>query len=108
MQRLRNSFSMLGGMVVSGSLLVITDSGANCQLPKFYRIGQEYFMEDGISKDEIEAELAPITVQLAYVRQVSRILNYNLKKEKRKKEKEKIELKTIHKSQKLLYIFSRG
>jgi hypothetical protein len=74
---------MLRGMVVFGTLLVITDSGANCQVLKFYRIGQEYFVEDGIPEDDIEAELAPIAVQLAYVRQVSRILNCNLTKKKK-------------------------
>lgn len=35
------------------------------------RIGQETLLEDNLPDDEIEIELAPIAVQLAYVQQVS-------------------------------------
>ncbi|XP_068657676.1 uncharacterized protein [Aristolochia californica] len=35
------------------------------------RIGQEMLMEDDYADDEIESELAPIAVQLAYVRQLT-------------------------------------
>lgn len=35
------------------------------------RIGQEMLMEEDYADDEIETELAPIVVQLAYVRQVT-------------------------------------
>lgn len=35
------------------------------------RIGQEMLMEEDYVDDEIETELAPIVVQLAYVRQVA-------------------------------------
>lgn len=35
------------------------------------RIGQEALLEDNLPDDEIEIELAPIAVQLAYVQQVS-------------------------------------
>lgn len=62
---------MLRGMLVFGTLFVITKSGANCEVLKFYRIGREYFVEDDCPEDEMEAELAPIAVQLAYVRQVT-------------------------------------
>nr|DAD30298.1 TPA_asm: hypothetical protein HUJ06_009149 [Nelumbo nucifera] len=41
----------------------------------FGRIGQETLMEDNWADDEIELELAPIAVQLAYVRQVT-LLGY--------------------------------
>lgn len=34
------------------------------------RIGQETLMEDSLLDDDIEIELAPIAVQLAYVQQV--------------------------------------
>lgn len=34
------------------------------------RIGQEVLMEDNLADDEIEIELSPIAVQLAYVQQV--------------------------------------
>ena len=37
----------------------------------FVRIGQETLMEDDLLDDEIESELAPIAVQLAYVQQVN-------------------------------------
>lgn len=37
----------------------------------FVRIGQETLMEENIPDDEIEIELAPIAVQLAYVKQVN-------------------------------------
>lgn len=37
----------------------------------FGRIGQEMLMEEDYADDEIETELAPIVVQLAYVRQVT-------------------------------------
>lgn len=36
----------------------------------FIRIGQEILMEDNLPDDEIEIELSPIAVQLAYVQQV--------------------------------------
>ena len=36
----------------------------------FYRVGQEALMDDNWADDEIESELAPIAVQLAYVQQV--------------------------------------
>jgi signal recognition particle subunit SRP72 len=35
------------------------------------RIGQESLIEDDYTKEEIEDELAPISVQLAYVQQAS-------------------------------------
>ena len=35
------------------------------------RIGQEMLMEEDYADDEIETELAPIAVQLAYVHQVN-------------------------------------
>lgn len=39
----------------------------NCSV----RIGQEMLMDEDFADDEIETELAPISVQLAYVRQVN-------------------------------------
>lgn len=39
------------------------------------RIGQETLLEENLPDDEIEIELAPIAVQLAYVQQV-RLLHY--------------------------------
>lgn len=35
-----------------------------------FRIGQETLLEDNFEADEVEVELAPIVVQLAYVQQV--------------------------------------
>lgn len=37
----------------------------------FVRIGQEMLMEEDYMDDEIENELAPIAVQLAYIQQVN-------------------------------------
>ena len=34
------------------------------------RVGQETLMDDNLAEDDIEIELAPIAVQLAYVQQV--------------------------------------
>jgi signal recognition particle subunit SRP72 len=34
------------------------------------RVGQEALMDDNLAEDDIEIELAPIAVQLAYVQQV--------------------------------------
>jgi hypothetical protein len=39
------------------------------------RIGQETLLDENLPDDEIEIELAPIAVQLAYVQQV-RLLHY--------------------------------
>lgn len=39
----------------------------------FVRIGQEMLMEEDYAEDEIESELAPIAVQIAYVQQVNKI-----------------------------------
>lgn len=39
------------------------------------RIGQETLMDESLPDDEIEIELAPIAVQLAYVQQVRWWLN---------------------------------
>jgi hypothetical protein len=36
-----------------------------------HRIGQESLIEDDYTEEEIEDELAPISVQLAYVQQAS-------------------------------------
>lgn len=36
----------------------------------FLRTGQEALLEDGVPEDEVETELAPMAVQLAYVQQV--------------------------------------
>lgn len=36
----------------------------------FVRIGQETLTDDNFAEDDIEIELAPIAVQLAYVQQV--------------------------------------
>lgn len=36
----------------------------------FSRIGQETLMEENLADDDIEIELAPIAVQLAYIQQV--------------------------------------
>lgn len=41
-----------------------------CIFPIFVRIGQETLMDDNLAEDDIEIELAPIAVQLAYVLQV--------------------------------------
>lgn len=41
----------------------------------FIRIGQESLMEDNWPDDDIENELSPIAVQLAYVQQVE-LLNF--------------------------------
>lgn len=35
-----------------------------------YRIGQETLMEENLADDDVEIELAPIAVQIAYVQQV--------------------------------------
>lgn len=35
----------------------------------YARIGQEMLMEEDYADDEIESELAPVAVQLAYVKQ---------------------------------------
>lgn len=43
-------------------------------LNAFPRIGQEMLMEEDYADDEIESELAPIAVQLAYVKQVNKKL----------------------------------
>lgn len=46
------------------------------------RIGQEVLMEDNLADDEIEMELSPIAVQLAYVQQVKVLIskfNFSLK-----------------------------
>lgn len=40
------------------------------------RIGQEVLMEDNLADDEIELELSPIAVQLAYVQQVNFLSEY--------------------------------
>ena len=48
---------------------VVVNSWKKTCLP-FVRIGQETLMEDNLPDDEIEIELAPIAVQLAYVQQV--------------------------------------
>lgn len=37
----------------------------------FVRIGQEMLMDEDYADDEIESELAPIVVQIAYVQQVN-------------------------------------
>lgn len=37
----------------------------------FFRIGQETLLEENLEADEVEIELAPIAVQLAYVQQVA-------------------------------------
>lgn len=39
------------------------------------RIGQEVLMEDNLADDEIELELSPIAVQLAYVQQVKVLIS---------------------------------
>lgn len=36
----------------------------------FLRTGQEILLGDGVPEDELETELAPMAVQLAYVQQV--------------------------------------
>lgn len=38
----------------------------------FVRIGQETLTDDNFAEDDIEIELAPIAVQLAYVQQVNK------------------------------------
>lgn len=53
----------------------------------FVRIGQETLMEENIPDDEIEIELAPIAVQLAYVKQVIVIVNDSTKLRLKKKKK---------------------
>lgn len=42
------------------------------------RIGQETLTDDNFADDDIEIELAPIAVQLAYVRQVKGQLNTHI------------------------------
>jgi len=45
-------------------------------VPIFWiRIGQEVLMEDNLADDEIELELSPIAVQLAYVQQVKVLIS---------------------------------
>ena len=47
---------------------------SNCwmlTLQYFVRLGQEMLMDEDYGDEEIETELAPISVQLAYVRQVN-------------------------------------
>lgn len=46
-------------------------SAGEYNLGDYARIGQEMLMEEDYADDEIESELAPIAVQLAYVHQVS-------------------------------------
>lgn len=53
--------------------VVISPLDANVLL--VVRIGQESLMEDNLLDDDIEIELAPIAVQLAYVQQV-KLLHY--------------------------------
>lgn len=53
--------------------IIWTVVGTTCLLNvaiHFCRIGQETLMDENLADDEIENELAPIAVQLAYVRQV--------------------------------------
>lgn len=44
----------------------------------FCRVGQETLMEENLADDEIEIELAPISVQLGYVQQVIKYFQYIL------------------------------
>ena len=53
-----------------GSSLVLRYENLELALFFLVRIGQETLMDENIPDDEIEIELAPIAVQLAYVKQV--------------------------------------